>query len=271
MKSLALGALLVLSSMTAAHAAPVFIKSVSNPEWNRNGNQYQMDSVFGAGNWTDSRFETVDPSALFSTTNDFIFMEIGNLGWNEGVTFINSNLALMENWVSGGGSILINGAWNEDWTPGDNLGFGVQSAAASGSDRSRAVDPSHALFNSPQALSSMTWDGSSFRHQALTGALDALIVDAAGNTVLGELEFGAGHAMFGTLTLPFFSDRGTGHPNWSPRPDVVKLHHNIIAYAADQSDQLPANRADVSAPATLALMALGLAGMRRFGRSAGTA
>ena len=273
MKSLVLGAMLAVSTLTAAHAAPVFIKSVNNPEWNRNGNQYQMNQVFGTGNWTDARFESVDAGTLFSSANDFIFMEIGNMGWNEGVAFINSNMGLMESWVASGGSILINGAWNEDYTAGDNLGFGVFSAQSTGSDISHAVDPSHALFQGPMALGSTTWDGSSFRHQALTGALDALIVDAAGNTVLGELDFGAGHAMFGTLTLPFFSENGVGHVRWTPTPDIVNLHHNIIAYAADQTTMATgegaeaANTARVPVPATLALVALGLVGVQRRRRS----
>lgn len=208
----------------------VFIKSQNNPEWNQNGNQYQMDNIFGAGGWADERIEFVNASILFSSANDFIFLEMGNRGWTEGTSFIAANKSLMQNWVANGGRLLINGAWNEDFTPGDDLGFGVFSATTSGSDVSTATDPLHPIFQGPAPIVSTNWDGSSFRHQALQGNLTALMRDASGRTVLGETSFGSGNVVFGSLTLPFFSHNGVGHSAWNS--DSINLHENIIRYAA---------------------------------------
>lgn len=243
-------ALLVASAGQVQAGLITFVKSVNNPEWGQNGNQYQMDNIFGTGGWTDARIETVNTTSLFSSATDFIFLEIGNTGWNEGVSFIQSNQTAMENWVASGGRLLINGANNEGPIPA-NLGFGVTAINSSGSDASVASNPLHPIFLGPATPVGTSWDGSSFRHQALSGSLTSIIEDSAGNIVLGERSFGAGNVVFGTLTLPFFSNNGVGHPSWNPRPEVVNLHENIIRYAA--ATEVSA----VPEPSSLALLGIG--------------
>ncbi len=234
-----------------------FLKSRDHTEWGHNGNQYQMDNIFGAGEWTDARIETVNPTALFSSSNDFIFLEMGERGWNEGVGFIQLHQAEMENWVAAGGRLLINGAGEEAPIPA-NLGFGVTAVSSSGDDASVASDPLHPIFLGPSTPVGTSWDGGSFRHEALAGPVTPIIQDADGNMVLGERSFGLGHVVFGTLTLPSFSDDGIGAGGWGPSPEIVNLHENIIRHAAAEGVSA------IPEPSSLALFAIG-AGVAAMG------
>ena len=74
-KTLLLVASLCISS---ANAAVVYIDSAVGNPWGETNNEASMDGVFGAGNWTDSNFETANTGTLFSASTDFIFMEGGD-------------------------------------------------------------------------------------------------------------------------------------------------------------------------------------------------
>ena len=158
--------------------------------------------------------------------------------------FISANVGSMQSWVSNGGSLFINAAPNEG---GDiNLGFGVTLNygpfySASGT----AVLPLNPIFNGPFQPVGTNWTGSSFSHAKITGAgVTSLIINTNdGSTILGEMNLGLGHALFGGMTVPFYQ---------SPAPQGQNLRANILAYGNNTPqgtfDDLPAPGAGIPVP-----------------------
>lgn len=249
LRSSALGFLISCLATTAALAAPAaYMRSSIEAPWDLNGNETQMDSVFGAGNWDDLRYETVNVGTLFSPSTTFVFMEGGDLNADELETFLTANIATIENWVSAGGRLLINAAPNEG--DGMSLGFGITLTyeEAGGEVDGMAVNASHPIMLGPATPVGTSWTGSYFSHASVSGGggFSAILTDADSLTTLGETAFGSGHVVAGGLTLPFF----TSHEGWQLQPQVANLHHNIIAYVAN-----------VPEPSTLVLAGVGLLGL----------
>lgn len=105
-----------------------YVRSNTGSPWsvvpsNPGSNEAAMNTTFGVGNWSDLRFETVDANLLFSSANSFIFLEGGDRTANALEYFLNTNEALISNWVSNGGRLFLNAAPNEG--DGMDFGFGI--------------------------------------------------------------------------------------------------------------------------------------------------
>jgi hypothetical protein len=186
-----------------------------------------MDRVFGGGAWNDARFETVDPNVLFSPSVHFIFMDGSDAGASAFNTFLNNNRTLMQNWVANGGSLFLNAAPNGGGNI--NMGFGVTLSysptlpgyfSASGT----AANLANPIFNGPFLPVGAYWTGNSFSHATVSGAglIPIIISTNLGNAItLGEMNYGAGHVMFGGMTVPFYH---------SPVPQGDNLRANILEY-----------------------------------------
>jgi hypothetical protein len=98
----------------------VYLRSSAGAPWGQNGNETALNTVFGAGNWKDYRYETVNIASLLSNSTKFIFMEGGDGTANEMKSFLTANLPAIESWVSSGGALFLNAAPNE----GGNMNFG---------------------------------------------------------------------------------------------------------------------------------------------------
>ncbi|WP_158219691.1 PEP-CTERM sorting domain-containing protein [Ideonella sp. A 288] len=229
-------------------AAPVYLRSNTGQPWGVNTNETAMNAAFGAGVWSDLRYETANVATLFSAANRFIFMEGGDTNADELEAFLGANGALIAAWVNGGGSLFVNAAPNEG--DGMNYGFGVTLSYPDfdGCDTATAVNAAHPIFSGVATA----YTGSSFCHANVFGAgLTSLINDGSGESTLAEMAVGAGHVMFGGMTTTNFQD---------PEADAFNLRVNILEYGAAQAGQV------VPEPNTALLVAaaaLAFAGRRR--------
>lgn len=228
-----------------ANAAPiVYLRSTVAAPWGLSGgagsNEEALDLAFGAGNWDDSRYETVNTATLFSASTSFIFMEGGDSNADELESFLGVNQATLEAWVNAGGRVFINAAPNEG--DGMSLGFGgVTLNYADFSGTGTAVDATHPIFNGPHAPAGANYTGNWFTHASISGGgVTSLIADSDLDAALAELSYGSGLALFGGMTLPFFHN---------PDPNAVNLRANILEYAAS---------AQVPEPASLLLLSGGV-------------
>lgn len=235
----------VLSVSVSSFAAPVYLRSTVGAPWGQSTNEAAMDVVFGAGNWTDGRYETVNTATLFSAGTNFIFMEGGDSNADELEAFLGANGAAISGWVNAGGRLLLNAAPNEG--NGMSFGFGVSlnyPDFGAGNCASHAVNPANPIFSGIAT----NYTGNSFCHATVSGGgLSAIIADDSDNdTVLGEMAIGSGLALFGGMTTTNFH---------SPQPDATTLREHIIAYAVNGA----VNRVPV--PGVLALCGIGFLGI----------
>jgi hypothetical protein len=200
-----------------------YVRSTSGEPWGRTDNDVAMNSVFGTNGWQDLRYETVSPAALFSPAMHFIFMEGSDFNATALNTFLTANLAALQTWVSNGGSLFINAAPNQGGNI--NCGFGVTlnynltQYSTSGS----AAILLNPIFNGPFTPVGTNWTGNDFSDATISGAgvIPLIINTNNGSIILGEINYGSGHALFGGMTIPYWQ---------APSPQVANLRANILAY-----------------------------------------
>ena len=248
MKKSLLAALLALGFAGTAIAAPYYLRSDVDMPWGVATNEAAMNSVFGAGNWVDGRYETVNAATLFTAANSFIFMEGGDSSADALEAFLAANSSAVSSWVNAGGRLFVNAAPNMG--DGMSFGFGVSLSYPdfNGADIAVAVDPLHPIFSGVATA----YTGTSFSHAIVSGAgLSSLIDNGAGNSVLSEMLIGNGIGLFGGMTTDNFH---------SPQTDAHQLRINILSYAANT----PLN--NVPEPASATLLGLGMMGLAALRR-----
>ncbi|MFN3939655.1 MAG: CARDB domain-containing protein, partial [Chitinophagales bacterium] len=191
--------------------------------WYTTTNSEAMNTVFGAGEWTQGYIESVDVDAVFGTSSCFIWLEGGDAMANELESFLNANMTAIQNCVASGGHLFINSAPNEG--DGMSLGFGgVELYYGWYAYSASPADPGHPIFDGPFTPVGSSWTGSSFSHaKVIDGDTYAVIMDAFSpeSILLAEKGWGAGVVMFGGMTPNYFH---------SPSTEAANLRANIIAY-----------------------------------------
>jgi hypothetical protein len=195
------GFVIPILNPTTCEAAVAYLRSTVGSPWGASSNETAMTTVFGAGNWSDLRYETVSAATLFTTGNTFIYMEGSDSNADELESFITVNVSLIQNWVSNGGSLFVNAAPNEG--NGMNFGFGVTNNYTAFSSSATAVNPAHPIFLGPYGVTGSSFTGGYFSHASVSGTLAPLITGTAG-TILGEADYGNGHVIFGGMTTDNF-------------------------------------------------------------------
>ncbi len=207
-------------------ASAVYVDDYAGPvePWGAGTNVVAMDAVFGAGNWSDEAYGTVDPTALFSPNTCFIWLE-GGADNDQGMqAFTQTYKTEMENWVANGGSLFFNSAgWNTAVGPvfgGVTLDLTYYDSHSSTGDIA-AGQGGHSIFNGPYAPVGLSWSGTFFSHDNVIGAGGTALIDGTGGDILTELLWGNGTVMFGGMTATIFH---------APNPDVDNLRNNILSY-----------------------------------------
>jgi hypothetical protein len=233
-------ALLTITTNLPASSV-VYLRSAAGEPWGRTDNEGILTQLYGAG-WQALDYETVNPAALFSRTNRFIFMEGSADGEPAMETFVLNNLSALTDWVAAGGSLFLDCApyFITGFTV--NVGFGVTLNVGDYCGAAGAVNPAHPIFNGPFGPVGSSLSGSYLGHATVSGpGLLGILTNAAnGKWVLAERIYGAGHLMFGGVTLPLFQ---------MPQPQASNLWANILFNAGLQA---------AVAPTTLGLLPVGM-------------
>jgi hypothetical protein len=205
----------------------VYLRTAAGEPWGRTDFDSILTQLYGAG-WQALYYETLNPAALFSRTNRFIFMEGSADGQPAMQTFLVNNLPALTNWVSDGGSLFLDSApyFLSNFT--NDLGFGVTLSVGDISGAAVSPNPSHPIFNGPFGPVGSSFSGGYFGHATVSGpGLSGILTNASGGKlVLAERVYGAGHLMFGGATLPAFQ---------APQPQASNLWANILYNAGLQS------------------------------------
>jgi hypothetical protein len=239
-------AALAIGLAGSARADVAYLRSTIGQPWGQNQNESAMTTVFGA--FQNLQYETVNPSSLFSAATSFVYMEGSDTNAIALNTFLTTNRGTIESWVAAGGHLFLNAAPNV----GFNINFGFRgvllnyqgSSGNTFSATGSAVNPAHPIFQGPFGKPGTSFTGNFFAQGVLSGGGIRPIMTGDVGTVLGEISFGSGHVVFGSLTTDNFE---------LPQPQGHILRENIIAYAADF------NVTPVPEPSSLALLGVGLA------------
>ena len=215
----------------------VYMRSSVGSPWGLTTNEAAMNAEFGSGNWHDLRYENASAVDIFSPDIALVFMEGGDSNASEMETFLNSNQALVENWVAHGGRLFLNSAPNEG--NGMLLGFGGVTLnfantyfTASSVGSAAPGQSTHPIFTGPNAPVGTSFSGGFFSHASITcGNCDALITGTANQiggtvTILTEKTFGSGRVLFGGMTTTNFH---------APQPHATNLRRNILHYLLNSS------------------------------------
>lgn len=222
LKKLYLLSIAFVLSFIVSTASPWYVQDVA--PWGQTTNVSAMDNVFGVGGWQQGNY-SANPATIFSASTPVVFLEGSDLNAIALNDFLTANIALIENWVYGGGHLFINAAPNQGGNI--NLGFGniVLDYLPTYSDTGIAVLPGDQIFNGPYTPVATSYSGGSFAHAFLTGpGLTSLIENNSAQILLARKIWGSGQVYFGTLTQPNF---------WNPNPEGTNLWYNILSATAD--------------------------------------
>lgn len=203
-----------------------YFRSEVEQPWGESTNEDAMDTVFGAGQWSDLRYETFDISEL--GLYKFVFFEGGDDTADELEAFLDTNRTAIETYVNNGGRLFVNAAPNE----GDGMlfPFNVQLVYVEEDTAAyevTAVAPTSPLFNGIVT----TYTGGDFSHAivgptGLVGLLEAVTGGAdivGGELVAAESTQGRGFIVYGGMTTDNFHQ---------PQPDAATLRANFIRYTS---------------------------------------
>ncbi len=207
----------------------VYVRSNISLPWGQTTNESAMDSVFGAGNWTTQYYETLDPSGLLSSANQFIFLEGGDSAYIAFADFIDTNGVALTTWISNGGRLLIMSAPNNPlnsvslYLP-DNVLLSADAFYASAASSAYATDISNPIFSGPNSTA-YYFTGDFLAHGYFSGTdVSDIMISNLDEVVLGQdTSLGTGLMVFGGMTTDNFD---------LPQPAAHSLLENIIYYTA---------------------------------------
>jgi len=223
MKKLLFPAIIFFSFLSFhVHAqAKYYVNSNIGQPWGVGSNTACMNSAFGAGNWTQGYFESVNPNALFSATVCFVFMDGSQNNATALNNFLAANTILMQNWVAAGGKLFLNAAptvgGNINFGFGTTLNYPVYSNAVSAAPGMNALP----VFSGPVTPAGTNYGGNYYGHGSITGGTNVPVINGTLQPVLAERYYGAGHVFFGGATTA----------NWhTPAPNGTNFRVNLLTY-----------------------------------------
>jgi len=221
-----------------------FVRSIVGHPWDDFGvntfaNINNMNAIWGVGQWSDLRYETLNVNDLLAN-HGVIYLEGGDDNAQEMENFLVANIGALEDWVEAGGRLLLNSAPNE----GDGMSYGFGGVVLqydgwnSLNSDAIPVDLNHPVYT---GIVANYFDGNYMGHSIIADNGIALVdilrsSDNVNEIMLAELDYGAGKVLFGGLTLPWYE---MAPPAWGPQTDLQELGYNILLYLAQGDIECP--------------------------------
>lgn len=192
---------IALLTVTAPATASVVYMTGNNNPWGQSTEDDAMDLAFGAGNWT--KINGFTTSALSGSS--FVYIDGGADTSTDFNSFVGSNLAALESYVTAGGSLMLNAArW--DFSPSTlNTLFGSTLSGYIGSSTGTLTSDGIAAGLNANGAGT-DWTGSDFSHDVVTGG--TCLVSGSAGCVFTVGTAGAGTWAVGGQTAPTFQSGG---------------------------------------------------------------
>ena len=210
---------IALLTVTAPATAGIVYMTGNNNPWGQSSEDDAMDKAFGAGNWT--KINGYDMAALSGSS--FVYIDGGADTSADFNSFVGSNLAALESYVTAGGSLVLNAArW--DFNPNTlNTVFGSTITG----DNSYSVGSGTADLTAAGAAAGLgangagsSWTGGYFSHDIVSGG--TCLVSGSAGCVFTVGTAGAGSWGVGGQTAPYFQSAG-----------ALELRANELKFVAD--------------------------------------
>jgi hypothetical protein len=221
---LALIMLVQIAYTSPAHAEFAYLRSsVAGPPFDSSTNEGVMDAVFGAGNWLDLRYESVDPAALLDPETAFIFMEGSDDNATELVAFLDAHRTEIEDWVAAGGRLLLNARVTEGGvTYPIDVGFDYEIISASSVTSIQQDAPEIPIWAGPNTPTTTSMIDAMASNCFVGSSTGAPIVQAG---TITSSAWGQGFVTIGCLSL------ARSHL-WFPATESANFHRNLLHYSA---------------------------------------
>ncbi len=205
MKKLTLILAITIAALTSrGQQAKYYLTDQGGQPWGSISNVTAMNLAFGAGNWTQGFFQSINVNALLQPTVCLIYCDGGSMAAAPMNAFLVANMAAIQNWVFAGGRLFLNAAPNT----GGNMNYGhggvtLNYATGPYSSPGAAVNNAHPIFVGPAAISSFTHQDNYYDHGYVTGPGVTPIINNTytpwisgvplpGYMILGSKPWGAG-------------------------------------------------------------------------------
>lgn len=223
MKKIIVLLLLFVTVKFSAQTTAAYLSGATQP-WTQQSNITALFTVYNT-DWTHYTYGSVTAATLFDPARKFVWIDGSDMSTNQMQAFYTANSTEIQNWVSAGGTLLISTATNQVMVPYD-AGFGITSSRILYA-QGYPADTTHPFFvNSPYLpIATVQYNGGDFSHNIFSGpGLDPIIRSAAGETILGEKNIGAGLVIFSGMTTSWF-DQGA----WNPKPEILNVLYRMIS------------------------------------------
>ncbi|MBK9283064.1 MAG: gliding motility-associated C-terminal domain-containing protein [Sphingobacteriaceae bacterium] len=233
-------ALAFLGLSLNAQQVKYYLTQQNAQPWGSISNVSAMNQAFGAGNWIQDWFQTVNVNALLQPSVCLIYCDGGSMAAASMNNFLVANIAAIQTWVFNGGRLFLNAGPNTGFNM--NYGFGgITLNYVNGGPYSSpgyAVNPAHPIYLGPAPITATVHQDNFYCHGYVTGpGLTPIIHNTVspwttwgqaqqptgGNIILASKPWGSGMCLFGSMTNTSFHN---------PQPSAGNLRANMLTWLA---------------------------------------
>ena len=232
----------ILGMFSLLAQAPAYVSGPSEP-WGQNSNIQAMEEIYGVKDvdWFQYNLYTAAVSEVFTADCPLVFIEGGDSYTSTMLTFLNSDWASIEAWISEGNTLIVNAATNEIYSKFEIGSSGIFSERILTNTMQAYVDATaypdpphvHPLLTSEDypAYYSGDYYGSFVAHNVITGSYTSSVFTCSNGNTLVEKTIGSGRLIVGGLTLPFFIT----YSGWAPQPQCGNFLYSMLDWTSSLS------------------------------------